>query len=106
MRDSSSKSNAASTSKAPDDSARSPPKRSNSIANGLPRPSLGGTRNPLDPNEYQHAKRRLRKAVIEHYRCVEMLLLRKLAILRPNAGVLSSVNVLVANTTLTYDIYL
>lgn len=65
--DNPSKSNTASSSKGLDDSARSPPGRSNSLSVG------GGTRHPLDPHEYQHAKRRLRKAVIEHYRCVENL---------------------------------
>ncbi|KAH0835834.1 EXS family-domain-containing protein [Lanmaoa asiatica] len=87
-------SNTATSSRAPDDSTRSPPKRSNSI----PRLLFGGTRHPLDPQEYQHAKRRLRKAVIEHYRCVEMSFLWKLAVakagLARNAGVLSSVECL------------
>ena len=27
----------------------------------------------LDPDEYQHAKKRLKKAVLEHYRALQML---------------------------------
>jgi hypothetical protein len=55
---------------------------------GLPRLSFGGIKHPLDPNEYQHAKRRLRKAVVEHYRCVEMFILQILAVVA--AGVAHS----------------
>ncbi|KAG9315676.1 EXS family-domain-containing protein [Chiua virens] len=46
-------------------------------ANGSTRPppkfSYGGKVYPFDPHEYGNAKRRLRKAVIEHYRGLEML---------------------------------
>ncbi|KAH0832144.1 EXS family-domain-containing protein [Lanmaoa asiatica] len=40
----------------------------------LPNLSSSRTKHPLDPHEYQHAKRRLRNAVIEHYRCVGIIL--------------------------------
>ncbi|KAG9313638.1 EXS family protein/ERD1/XPR1/SYG1 family protein [Chiua virens] len=46
---------------------------------GAVKPSVGRsnsmktTKNPLDPHEYLHAKRRLRRAVIEHYRGLEVL---------------------------------
>jgi hypothetical protein len=49
-----------------DQSARLPPKR----LDGLPSVSYGGTKYHLDPHAYRDAKRRLRKAVAEHYRCV------------------------------------
>ena len=32
-------------------------------------------RNMLDPDDFQHAKRSLKKAVTEHYRCVSVMLL-------------------------------
>lgn len=65
--DSPSKSNGASWPTSLEDSAGSPSKRSNSLMQRL---SLGGPRHPLDGHGYRHAKRRLRKAVVEHYRYV------------------------------------
>ena len=74
--DNSSNSKDASSPNALDESSGSPPKRSNSFLR-LP---FGAARHPLDPHGYRHAKRRLRKAVIEHYRCVELSFLRNFAI--------------------------
>lgn len=71
--DNSPKNNSASPPKVPDDTAGPQPIRSNSLL-------LGGAKRPLDPHEYQYAKRRLRKAVIEHYRCVDACSFRNLAI--------------------------
>ena len=41
-----------------------PPKCSNDLKN----PSSGVTGHPLQPHEYKHAKKMLRRAVVEHYR--------------------------------------
>lgn len=52
------------------DNTGSPPKHSNNLMHL----SFGAHRHPLDPHDphgYRHAKRRLRKAAIEHYRYVE-----------------------------------
>ncbi|KAF8549651.1 hypothetical protein OG21DRAFT_1554406 [Imleria badia] len=68
--DSSSKSNTACSPTALDDSTGSPSKRSNSLMGRL---SLGGPRHPLDAHGYRHAKKRLRKAAVEHYRGLEVL---------------------------------
>ncbi|KAI9573493.1 EXS family-domain-containing protein [Boletus coccyginus] len=52
-----------------DESARWPPQR----LDGLPGALFGGTKHHLDPHAYKHAKSRLRKAVVEHYRGLEAL---------------------------------
>ncbi|KAG6379986.1 hypothetical protein JVT61DRAFT_10560 [Boletus reticuloceps] len=72
--DSSSKSNAAPSPNALDDSG-SPSKRSNSLM----RLTFGGPRHPVNHNGYRHAKRRLRKAVVEYYQ-YGRIFVRKLAI--------------------------
>ncbi|KAG8214697.1 EXS family-domain-containing protein [Butyriboletus roseoflavus] len=51
------------------DSPRFPRERWNT----LPSLSPDGRKHSLDPHEYQHAKRQLRYAVIEHYRGLEVL---------------------------------
>ena len=56
-------------------------------SDALPSASCDGTKYHLDPQAYRDAKRRLRKAVAEHYRCVGiMLFLRRLASERPGRG--------------------
>ncbi|KAG6377629.1 hypothetical protein JVT61DRAFT_15447 [Boletus reticuloceps] len=72
--DSSSKSNAAPSPNALDDSG-SPSKRSNSLM----RLTFGGPRHPVNHNGYRYTKRRLRKAVVEHYQ-YGRIFVRKLAI--------------------------
>ncbi|KAG9311829.1 EXS family-domain-containing protein [Chiua virens] len=42
-------------------------------SSGIPNLPLGGTRYSQDPYVYRQARRRLREAVIEHYRCLEAL---------------------------------
>ena len=65
------------SSKAVDDFAKLHHKHSN----GLPNLSSGATGHPLDPRGYEQAKKRLRKAMVEHYRCVRTTLFpRKLGI--------------------------
>lgn len=71
----SSRSNAASSSTVPNDSVDSPHERSGSLM-----PPFGVSRHPLDHHGYRHAKKRLRKAVVEHYRCVELFILENYAV--------------------------